>query len=133
MENIVVVANHKKKIEIITRIHVCLISQINFICKENSGKKSFSCKYKALVSCIPMWRTWLWCLIIIKIEVITRIQVYLIARMNFDYKKNGEKKVFLANMKHQYCISQHGEHDCGALLQKEWRLLRESKFDSFHR
>ena len=29
-----------------------------------------------------------------EIEIITSIQVCLIARINFDYKKNGEKKSF---------------------------------------
>ena len=32
--------------------------------------------------------------------------------MNFDYKENGGKKAFLANPKHQYLVSQCGEHDC---------------------
>ena len=29
-------------------------------------------------------------------EIIMGIQVYLISRMNFDYKENGRKKAFLA-------------------------------------
>ena len=32
----------------------------NFDYKENGRKESFSCKYKASISWIPMWRTWLW-------------------------------------------------------------------------
>ena len=35
-------------------IQVCFISQTNINYKENGGKKSFSCKSKALISCIPM-------------------------------------------------------------------------------
>ena len=42
------------------------------------------------------------------------------------------RKVSLANTKHQYHASQCGDYDCGAQSQKEWRLLWESKFDSFH-
>ena len=43
-----------------------------------------------------------------------------------------ERKTFLANPNHQYRVSQYGEHDCSAQSQKEWRLLQESKFDSFY-
>ena len=43
-----------------------------------------------------------------------------------------ETKAFHANPKHQFHVSQHGEHDCTAQSQKEWRLLRELKFDIFH-
>ena len=42
-----------------------------------------------------------------------------------------ERKAFLANPKHQYRLSQYGEHDYGA--HKKWRLLWVSKFDPFHR
>ena len=42
-----------------------------------------------------------------------------------------ERKDFLANPKHQHRVSQCREHDCSAQSQKERRLLRESKFDSF--
>ena len=41
-----------KRIEIITSIQVCLILWMNFDYKENYGKKSFSCKSKALILCI---------------------------------------------------------------------------------
>ena len=47
-----------KKIETITTIQDCLISRMNVNYKENGGKKSFSCKSRASISCIPMWRTW---------------------------------------------------------------------------
>ena len=51
-------------------------------------------------------------------EIILSIQVCLISRINFDYKENGRKKAFLANMKHQYHVSQYGEHDCHANNKK---------------
>ena len=38
--------------------------------------------------------------------------------MNFDFKENGGKKAFLANAKHQYHVSQGGEHDCIASNKK---------------
>ena len=31
--------------------------------------------------------------------------------MNFGYKENGGKEAFLVNPKHQYRVSQCGEHD----------------------
>ena len=43
-----------------------------------------------------------------------------------------KRKAFLANSKHQYQVSQCGEHDCSAQSQKEWRLLWEFDFDTFH-
>ena len=48
-----------KRMEIITSIEVYAISQVNINCKENGGKKYFSCKSKASISCILMWGTWL--------------------------------------------------------------------------
>ena len=56
VENMIVVPNHKKKREIITSIQDCLISRMNLNYKENGGKKRFSCKSKALILCIPIWR-----------------------------------------------------------------------------
>ena len=52
--------------------------------------------------------------------------------MNFDYKENGIKKVFIANWKHQCHLSQCREHDSSAQSLNNWRLLWESKFDLFH-
>ena len=43
-----------------------------------------------------------------------------------------ERKAFHENPKHQYRVSQSGEHDCSAHT-KECRLLQVSKFDSFHK
>ena len=40
--------------EIITSIQDCLISWININYKENGGKKRFSYKSKASISCIPI-------------------------------------------------------------------------------
>ena len=42
------------------------------------------------------------------------IQVGLISRMNFNYTENGGMKAFLGNPKHQYRVSQCGEHDYDA-------------------
>ena len=53
-----------------------------------------------------------------KKEIVTGIQVCLILWMNFDYKKNGGKKAFLANLKYQYRVSQCAEHDCSAHNEK---------------
>ena len=99
-------------------IQVCLILQMTVNYKENGGKKSFSCKSKALVSCIPMRRTWLQCPKIEKMEIIMSIQGWFISRRNINYKENGRKKVFLANPKHQHQVSQYGEHDCSASKKK---------------
>ena len=56
VENMLVVPI-TKRMEITIRIQVCLISQMNFDYEENEGKKSFSCKSKASISCIRMWGT----------------------------------------------------------------------------
>ena len=53
-----------------------------------------------------------------RMEIITSIQVELISRMNFDYEENGRRKALLANEKHQYHVSQCGEHDCRANNRK---------------
>ena len=45
-----------KRMEIIPSLQVCIISWMNFDYKGNAGKKSFSCKSEALISCIPTWR-----------------------------------------------------------------------------
>ena len=46
------------------------------------------------------------------------IHVCLNSWMNFDYTKNGGTKAFHANAKHQYRVSQCGEHDCCANNKK---------------
>ena len=55
-ENVIVVPI-AKRMEIITSIKVCLISRMNINYEGNGGKKSFSCKSKASMPCILMWRT----------------------------------------------------------------------------
>ena len=52
--------------------------------------------------------------ITIRIEIIVHVQFCLISQINFDYKENGRQKTFLANSKHQYRVSQCGEHGCSA-------------------
>ena len=52
MENKIVVPI-TKEMPIMISVQVCLISRINFDYAENGGKKSFPCKSKASISCIP--------------------------------------------------------------------------------
>ena len=63
------------------------------------------------------------------------IEVCLISRMNFDYTRNGGKKwqkeSLRANLKHQYRLSQCGEHDWSAIT-KRTEIIRLSKFVLFH-
>ena len=47
-------------------------------------------------------------------EIVMSIQLCLISRVNIDYEENAGKKAFHANPKHQYRVSQCGEHDCHA-------------------
>ena len=49
-----------------------------------------------------------------RMEIVMGIQVCLLSWMNFDYKENGGKKAFPANPKHQYRVSDYGEHDYNA-------------------
>ena len=49
-----IVAPIPKGMEIITNIQARLISWMDFDYKENGGKKSFSCKSRASMSCIPI-------------------------------------------------------------------------------
>ena len=51
-------------------------------------------------------------------EIIMRIQVYLISQMNMDYEENGGKKALIANPKHHCHAPQCGEHDCSATKKK---------------
>ena len=43
-------------------------------------------------------------------EIIMNIEVCLISQMNFDHKEHARKKALLANSKHQYHVSECGEH-----------------------
>ena len=47
-------------------------------------------------------------------KIIMCIHVCLISWTNFDCMKNGGKKAFLANPKHQHHVSHYEEHDCNA-------------------
>ena len=38
--------------------------------------------------------------------------------MNINFKENGGKKAFVVNQKHQYCVSQCGEHYYSAHTEK---------------
>ena len=51
-------------------------------------------------------------------EIIISIQIFLISWINFDYKENGRNESLFANLKHQYHVSQLGEHSCGANNKK---------------
>ena len=53
-----------------------------------------------------------------RMEIIMNIQLCLISQMNFDYKENAGKKALLANLKHQYLVSQCGEHYWHAMNKK---------------
>ena len=53
-----------------------------------------------------------------RMEIVVGIQGCLFSWMNFDYKENGGKKAFLANLKHQYRGSQCGKHNCSANNKK---------------
>ena len=81
--------------EIVTSIHICLISQMNFDSKGNSWKKSFSLETKALISCILMQTMCLRRPIRKRMEIVTSINVYLISWMNFDLRKMVRRKLFL--------------------------------------
>ena len=63
-------------------------------------------------------------------EIIISIQVCPISRMNFDYKENAGKKALLANPKHQYRVSQCGEHYYRAKNKKNEYYYELSKFVS---
>ena len=52
------------------------------------------------------------------LKIIMSIHVYLISQMNFNHKEIVERKAFLANPKHQYCLSQYGEHDCVPITKR---------------
>ena len=53
-----------------------------------------------------------------RMKIITSIQVCLISQMNINYTKNGGKQSFSCKPKHQYPVSQWGEHVCSAHNQK---------------
>ena len=59
------------------------------------------------------------------------IQVCIILWMNFDYKENGRKKRFSCKSKASISWIPMSRTWLCAQSQKEHRLLRESKFDTF--
>ena len=99
--------------------------------KENRGKKSFSCKTKESISCIPIRKKCLWCLIMRRMKIITRIHVYLFQRMNIDSRQIDDSKAILAKEKNQYRASLIGERVYDLLSWKECRLFQESNFVFF--
>ena len=109
------------------RLVVCLSWRMNFYSKENGGKKSFPCRTKASILCIlivPSHKM---------NEDYNENPSLSHLTDDFDYKENGGEKAFLAKPKHQYHVSQWGEHDCSVESQKEWRLIWKSRFLSFDR
>ena len=88
-----------KRMKIFTRIHVHPIWWTNFDYMENGGKKCFSCQTKASISCMLMRRTWLWCSIMKRAKIFTRIHVQPIWWMNFDSMENNGKKWFFCHTK----------------------------------
>ena len=56
IENMIVVSLIKKE-GTITNVRVRIVSWIYFDYKKNGGKKSFSCKSKASIVCIPIRKT----------------------------------------------------------------------------
>ena len=51
-------------------------------------------------------------------EIIVSIQARLILEITLIVRKIVERKAFLANPKHQYRVSQYGEHDCSPITKK---------------
>ena len=88
-----------KSVEIIRRIQVCPIQELNFDSKENGGKKSISPKIKALKLCIHSRKMCLQGPIIERMEIMTRIQVCPFWWINFDFKENDKQKSFSHKIK----------------------------------
>ena len=99
--------------EIVISIQVFLISQMNFDYKKSGGKKAFPANPKHQIL-YPNVENMIAIPITKRMEIIMGIQVCLISWINFDYTKNGGRKAFLANPKHQYHVSKYGEHYCHA-------------------
>ena len=58
-----------------------------------------------------------------RMEIIMSIQVYLLSRMNFDYKENGGKLL--------YRVSHYREHDCNANNKKDGDCYRYPSLPHF--
>ena len=75
---------------------------MNFNVKENDGKKSFS----SISIVYPIEKNMIIGSITIRMEIIMGIQVFLFHEITLIITKMIEKKAFLPNPKHQYCVSQ---------------------------
>ena len=128
-ENVIVVPI-RKRMEIIMRIQVCLISRKNFDCKKWLKEKLFL-QIQSMIIMHPYEESMIVVPITKIMVIITRIQVYLILRMNFDYKENRGKKIFLTNLKHQYHVSQIWEHDCSAHNKKNGNYYEYQNLSHF--
>ena len=104
VENIIVMPI-TKRMKIVMRTQVYLISKMNFDYEKNGGKKAFLANPKHQIK-YPNGENMFVMLITKRTEIVMSIQVCLISWMNFNYEENGGKKAFLANPKHQYHVSQ---------------------------
>ena len=107
-----------KRMDNVMGIQVCLISWMNFDHNKNGQKKAVLANPKSNIR-YPKVENMIVMPITKRMEMNMSIQVCLILRMNFDQKENGGKKAFLSNAKHQYSVSQCGEHDCSANSEKK--------------
>ena len=73
-------------------------SQINFDYMENGGKKSFTCKRKASISCIPIWKTWY----NTHNRLLKVSKFALICKWTLIIRKILERKAFSTKRKHRY-------------------------------
>ena len=87
---------------------------MNFNYKGNGGKKKLFLPNQNINIMYPSMENMIVVPLTKRMEIITSLQVHIISWMNFDYSKNSGKKVFLANPKYQYRVSQCAKHDCSA-------------------
>ena len=85
-------------------------------------RKAFSCKSKALIWCIQLWRAWL-LPITKRMEIIRSIPVCLISWMNFDYKENGRKKNFSSKSKASISCNPIEENMIVVLITKSMEII----------
>ena len=91
---------------------------MNFNSTKNGQNKSFSCKTKSSKPCILMKRMCLYYPITKRVEIIMRIQVCPVERMNSDSKESRGTKSISFKTKHQNGVSYRGEHVNRAQSQK---------------
>ena len=94
---------------------------------KNGRKGCFSLETDAPISFIPMGRMCLWCLIMIRREIIMWIHVYPNRRMNIN-SKNGEKKCFSYETKAWIPFIPIRRMCFWCVITKERRLLCEFIF-----